>query len=347
MGLLSGGNQQKVTFARWLLAKPRVCIFDEPTQGVDVGTKLEIYGLIRGLTKRGIGVVVVSTDVMELIGISDRIFVVADGHLVDEVPGAEATEERIIGSAVKNAPAHSVESAPGDPAERRVLHSTRAGRFLSRYGPSLLLLAIALVLCASAAIATPYFFTPRNLSNLAIQVAPLTIVALGQFAVIMLGGIDLSAGPNISLSTAIASFLITAEAPLGLPAGILVVLFAGIGVGLLNSLLIVALRLPDLVATLATFSAIAGLALIVRPAPGGLVDFGFADTVLATWGGRLVRIHPASGTGGIVVGRHWLQPRGSLCRGRRHQPSPSLRLCLLRVHGGVGGAVDRGANWQR
>lgn len=283
VGLLSGGNQQKVSFARWLLSKPRVCIFDEPTQGVDVGTKIEIYGLIRDLAKRGIGVIVVSSDVLELMGISDRIFVVADGHLVDEVPGEDATEERIVGSAVKSAPARAVDAAPG--LERLVRRSTGVGRFLSRYGPTLLLLAISLVLCVFAATTTPFFFTPRNLSNLAIQVAPLIIVALGQFAVIMLGGIDLSAGPNISLSTAIASFLVTAEAPLGLPAGILAVLLAGLAVGLLNSLLIVALRLPDLVATLATFSAIAGLALIVRPAPGGLVDFGFADTVLATWGG--------------------------------------------------------------
>jgi len=158
------------------------------------------------------------------------------------------------------------------------------GRFFSRYGPTFLLLALSLVLCIFAATTTPYFFTPRNMSNLAIQVAPLSIVALGQFAVIMLGGIDLSAGPTISLSTAIASFLVVAEAPLGLTGGILVVLLAGVGVGLLNSLLIVALRLPDLVATLATFSAVAGLALIVRPSPGGLVDFGFADAVLATWG---------------------------------------------------------------
>ena len=109
--LLSGGNQQKVTFARWLLADPKVCIFDEPTQGVDVGTKLEIYTLVRQLADRGIAVIVVSSDVMELIGISDRIQVVADGRIVDEVPGAEATEQRIIGAAVKT-PTTATETSP-------------------------------------------------------------------------------------------------------------------------------------------------------------------------------------------------------------------------------------------
>ena len=273
--LLSGGNQQKVAFARWLLADPKVCIFDEPTQGVDVGTKLEIYTLVRQLADRGIAVIVVSSDVMELIGISDRIQVVADGRIVDEVPGAEATEQRIIGAAVK-ASMTATDSGPA-PAQRR---SRQRSGMIARYGASLMLLSIVILACAYAAIATPYFFTPRNFASLAIQIAPLVIVAIGQFTVIVLGGIDLSAGPNISLSTAIASFLIAADSVTGIPAGIMIVLLAGLAVGCLNGLLVQWFRLPDLVATLSTFSMVAGLALIVRPAPGGLVDPGFAGTVL-------------------------------------------------------------------
>jgi len=273
--LLSGGNQQKVAFARWLLADPKVCIFDEPTQGVDVGTKLEIYTLVRQLADRGIAVIVVSSDVMELIGISDRIQVVADGRIVDEVPGAEATEQRIIGAAVK-ASMTATDTGPA-PAQRR---SRQRSGMIARYGASLMLLSIVILACAYAAIATPYFFTPRNFASLAIQIAPLVIVAIGQFTVIVLGGIDLSAGPNISLATAIASFLIAADSVTGIPAGIMIVLLAGLAVGCLNGLLVQWFRLPDLVATLSTFSMVAGLALIVRPAPGGLVDPGFAGTVL-------------------------------------------------------------------
>ena len=277
--LLSGGNQQKVTFARWLLANPKVCIFDEPTQGVDVGTKLEIYGLMRQLAERGIAIIVVSSDVHELIGISDRIHVVANGRIVDEIPGAEATEERIIGSAVKSIGSKAAVVAAPPHASRRPT-ATLLSRVLGRYGATLLLLALTLALGIYAASATPYFLTPRNLSSLAIQIAPLVFVALGQFAVIVLGGIDLSTGPNISLSTAIASFLLIAGAPLGPVGGVLAILLAGLAVGLLNALLIQWLRLPDLVATLATFSAVAGLALIVRPAPGGLIDPEFAAVVL-------------------------------------------------------------------
>ena len=276
--MLSGGNQQKVAFARWLLADPKICIFDELTQGVDVGTKHEIYLLIRELTTRGIAVIVVSSDVLELIGISDRIQVVANGRIVDEVPGAAATEERIIGSAVK-----SVRTTAPPPSELEPVRqppATALSRLVGRYGATLLLLAITALVCLYAAAATPYFFTPRNFSSLAIQIAPLVIVALGQFAVIVLGGIDLSAGPNISLSTAIASYLLIADAPFGPAGGVMVVIAVGILVGLLNGLLIQWLKLPDLVATLATFSAIAGTALIVRPAPGGLIDQAFAGLVL-------------------------------------------------------------------
>jgi ribose transport system ATP-binding protein len=287
VGLLSGGNQQKVAFARWLLASPRLCIFDEPTQGVDVGTKMEIYRIIRGIAARGIAVIVISADVLELIGLSDRILVVARGHIVDEVPGGAATEERIVGRAVG-----AGESAAAPPADRaparggtRARRSNAASRFLGRYGPALLLAAVIALVVAYTASRSPYFLTARNLANLAIQVAPLLIVALGQLTVILLGGIDLSVGPTISLVTALASFLLVPGPPAGFAAGIAACLAAGAAVGLANGALIRFLRLPDLIATLATFSVVAGLALIIRPAPGGLLAGEVTDAILVRLGG--------------------------------------------------------------
>ena len=93
---LSGGNQQKVVVAKWLLTDPRVVIFDEPTRGIDVGAKAEIYQHIRNLTYRGVGVVMASSDLPELLGMSDRILVFHEGCLAGELPRAEATEERIM-----------------------------------------------------------------------------------------------------------------------------------------------------------------------------------------------------------------------------------------------------------
>ena len=279
VGLLSGGNQQKVAFARWLLSSPKVCIFDEPTQGVDVGVKLEIYGIIRELAARGIAVIVVSSDVIELIGLSDRILIVAKGRIVDEVAGAEATEERIIGSAVglRSREAHGPAAAATGRQQGR---ETAGALFWRRYGPPVLLLVMILALGAYATFGSRYFFTPRNLSDLAIQVAPLAIVALGQFAVVLLGGIDLSVGPNISLATGIASLVLIDDPPFGFTVGILLCLVTCVAVGALNGFLVRYLKLPDLIATLATFSVVAGLALIVRPAPGGLLNEGVTDAIL-------------------------------------------------------------------
>jgi ribose transport system ATP-binding protein len=283
VGLLSGGNQQKVTFARWLLSKPKICIFDEPTQGVDVGTKLEIYRIIHDLARRGIAIILVSSDVLELIGLSDRILIAANGRLVDEVAGSEATEERIIGSAVGAHGHRRVDDHPGRRLEEGALRAsfeTPGSLFFRRYGAVMLLLAMVAGLAAYAASQSPYFFTGRNMASLAIQVAPLVIVSLGQLAVVLLGGIDLSTGPTISFTTALASVFLIADPPLGVMAGVIVCLAGGIAVGLLNGALVRALKLPDLIATLATFSLVAGLALIVRPSPGGLLSGEVADTIL-------------------------------------------------------------------
>jgi len=96
VGLLSGGNQQKVVLAKWLATNPKVLIVDEPTRGVDVGTKAEIYALMRELAAEGLAVLVLSSDLPEVLTISDRILVMREGHLVGEISHAEATEERIM-----------------------------------------------------------------------------------------------------------------------------------------------------------------------------------------------------------------------------------------------------------
>lgn len=93
---LSGGNQQKVVLAKWLAAKPRVLILDEPTRGIDVGTKEEIYKILRGLADQGLAVVVISSELIEVLGLADRILVLADGRITGELRGEEATEEEVM-----------------------------------------------------------------------------------------------------------------------------------------------------------------------------------------------------------------------------------------------------------
>jgi ribose transport system ATP-binding protein len=98
--LLSGGNQQKVVLARWLLHECRVLLLDEPTRGVDIATKAEIYRIISNLASSGLGVLVVSSELEELVGICTRILVMRDGEIVAEVDGKDATERELLRHAV-------------------------------------------------------------------------------------------------------------------------------------------------------------------------------------------------------------------------------------------------------
>ena len=102
IGELSGGNQQKVILARWLAAQPKVLILDEPTKGIDVGAKFEIYQIICNLAKQGIGVIVVSSELPEVMGVCDRILVMCQGHITGELKREEATDQKILMLAMKD-----------------------------------------------------------------------------------------------------------------------------------------------------------------------------------------------------------------------------------------------------
>lgn len=99
-GNLSGGNQQKVVLARWLAHRPKVLILDEPTRGVDVGAKSEIYSIINGLAEEGMALLVISSEMPELLGLSDRIVVMQLGRITGELSRSEATEERVLALAM-------------------------------------------------------------------------------------------------------------------------------------------------------------------------------------------------------------------------------------------------------
>ncbi|MET9252356.1 sugar ABC transporter ATP-binding protein [Streptomyces sp. NPDC003717] len=101
---LSGGNQQKVVIGKWLLADTKVLILDEPTRGIDVGAKVEIYQLVNELTAAGAAVLMISSDLPEVLGMSDRVVVMAQGRVAGELPAAEATQDAVMALAVSTAP---------------------------------------------------------------------------------------------------------------------------------------------------------------------------------------------------------------------------------------------------
>ena len=123
---LSGGNQQKVVMARAMLSEPAILVADEPTQGVDVGARAEIYRILREVAARGVPVVVASSDTLELEGLCDRVIVMSRGQAVATLEGDDVTEERIVHAAI-SATTHTAEQAA-----RRAERARRGSRGSSK-----------------------------------------------------------------------------------------------------------------------------------------------------------------------------------------------------------------------
>jgi L-arabinose transport system ATP-binding protein len=106
--------------ARWLAAKPKVLILDEPTRGIDVGAKAEIYRLVDDLANQGLGVMFISSELPEILGLSDRIYVMQNGRIAGELPGPGATEEAVLGLAMAEHLSQSVEAQKRLASEEQV-----------------------------------------------------------------------------------------------------------------------------------------------------------------------------------------------------------------------------------
>ena len=98
---LSGGNQQKVIIARWLANNPDILIMDEPTRGIDVGAKYEIYQIMIDLVKQGKSIIMISSEMPELLGMSNRVIVMCNGRITGELEGKDATQEKVMAFATK------------------------------------------------------------------------------------------------------------------------------------------------------------------------------------------------------------------------------------------------------
>lgn len=101
VGKLSGGNQQKVSLAKWMFVKPKILILDEPTRGIDVGAKFEIYTLMNQLVEQGMSIIMISSELPEVLGMSDRLYVMSEGRITGELSAKEATEELVMEMATK------------------------------------------------------------------------------------------------------------------------------------------------------------------------------------------------------------------------------------------------------
>lgn len=270
---LSGGNQQKVLIGRILTREPTVFLADEPTRGVDVGARAEIYRELREYAADGHAVIVLSSDSAELAGLCDEVLVFSRGRVARSLRDDQLTERSITAAAV-TAVSHA-------PASSKVNGLSRGtfGRFLGGdfFPPAVLAVLVAAVAVVTGSL-NPQFLSPLNIFNLLILCSVMMLAGYGQSGVLLGGGIDLSIGPMISMGVVLASFYGAAEASGALLAlGLAITLAVGAAVGAGNALLVRRVGLPSVLATLVTGILVQGVALLLRPTPSGTIDGPIAD----------------------------------------------------------------------
>ncbi|ANT62259.1 hypothetical protein AYJ57_17710 [Salipiger sp. CCB-MM3] len=272
VGQLSGGNQQKVLIGREIAMKPRVLLVDEPTKGVDVGSRSDIYNKLREMADSGCAVIVSSADGVEIEGLCDRVLVFSRGSVVTELTGADVNDAKITEANLKATGIRDGSDADAGGRKRSAFWSS------DQMPAAILVLLSVLVMGVTQAI-NPWFLSAFSLQSIATLTSILALAAFAQLFVILKGGIDLAVGPLIGFAVVLSSFLLGEEPPVGYVGGALVVLAICTAVGLLHGVLVERLKLPAIVVTLATYTGLQGLSLILRPSPDGLLSDGYMETV--------------------------------------------------------------------
>lgn len=270
---LSGGNQQKVVIGKWLLTEPSVLICDEPTRGIDVGSKAEIYAHLRRLADAGMAILMVSSELPEILGMSDRVAVMRDGRTVGELSGAEATEEAVM--AIALAEGDGATCAEDGPACPEGLLRRAARRWGALAGETEFIVLAALAALFVAGVATsPSFLSAYNLTSILRYAAALGLVAIGQAVAMQAGGVDLSVGSTITLAMMAAATTMGGRDAMILPAA-LAAIGVGLAVGAVNGIVVVGLRVAPFIATLGVMSLSRGVVFLITHGPVGAIGRGF------------------------------------------------------------------------
>ena len=281
---LSGGNQQKIVLGRWLLATPKVMILDEPTRGVDIGAKSEIHRLLRQIADRGCAILMINSDMPEILRHSDRIMVLRSGKISNQWHAGDVTATQVAEAAL---PDDSVceQSAPAK--KKAVSHTPRIA---GEWGLATVIMLLSLWLSLTSA----NFFSWANFGNLLAETALWSILGLAAATVIIAGGIDISIGSLLALSAACAGLLLKLPlAPeISIPLAILGALAVGLAGGLLNGWISLVGRVHPIVVTL-------GMMIVYRGMVIALVSGRQISSVPEAFG--WIWIHPASGFRAAIV----------------------------------------------
>lgn len=264
---LSGGNQQKVLVAKWLATNPRLLILDDPTRGIDIGAKQEIYQLIDRITKQGIAVILTSSEIDELTALSDRIMLFRDGRHIRTVPYS-TTKGTILKYIAGNADADGEGATVADSSEKKPVEIKLAPALNEKKHKKMSVQEIgvffALVaVMAAFSIFVPSFFSGTNFAVILKQMSILGILTFGMTYVFCANEVDLSIGWTLNASMAIMALLMT-KAGLDPWLSVIIGICFATALGAINGLLAVAFGLPTIVITLGTMSIYRGLALVLN-----------------------------------------------------------------------------------
>ena len=268
---LSGGNQQKVVLARALLAKPGLIVADEPTQGVDVGARAEIYRILRDISNSGTPVIVNSSDAAELEGLCDKVIVMSRGQVVETLTGSDVEEARIVAAAVNAVTEHQV--AQGGRSNRQATRSGWRHFVQLDNAPAIPLTLVTVLLALYVFSQNTNFLSSYNVGNILFLATALGFIALGQTIALLIGGIDLSVGPLCGFLVVVASFFINDGQSTGtILAGFALIFGGALVVGLINGMLIRFANFTPIAATLAMYIGLQGGGFLMRDAPGGYIN---------------------------------------------------------------------------
>lgn len=268
---LSGGNQQKVLLAKWLATKPKLLILDDPTRGIDVGAKQEIYQLIDRLTRQGFAVILTSSEIDELTALSDRIMLFKSGRHIETVGMGAAKGEilkYIAGDGEQEKSGKDAALKEGRNEEETKTDPVHKGRamqrvtsFFRKKETGVFLAAIAVFIGFSLMV--PSFFSGQNIAVILKQMSILGLLTYGMTFVFCAGEVDLSVGMVLNASMAFMALLMT-KAGLNPWLAVAAGLLLATALGTVNGLLAVAFRLPTIVVTLGTVSIYRGLSLVLN-----------------------------------------------------------------------------------
>jgi len=255
IGTLSGGNQQKVMFGRWQSTAPKVLILDEPTRGVDVGAKAEIHKLVCDLAEQGAAVMLISSELPEIMAMSDRVLTLSEGRLTGEFVPATDGEEAIAAAAVPRAAADDRASADSRPNPLMRLLQVR------ELGLLVFILGLSVVM---AFLRPEGFANIGNFLDILASAALPAILAQGAMLIICGGGIDISVGSMMGLVAALAALAAKSGAHPAVCLALAVA--AGIAFSMLNAGVSLTARIHPIIVTLAGLSIYRG---VMRMATGG------------------------------------------------------------------------------